>query len=447
MVSMTTDATSPTTPSTDRTAKGPSVVRWGVAVSTAKTLASAGPKASTTAAIGIVEDIRDHALAAEQHVENITGLHVVSSLKDSQVLVVDRPGWAVASVSGYREMLGAPLDAALMKRFPKGLPLTLKMGGYGVGAEVGSLVAFLASHVLGQFDPYSTTAAAPAGRLLLVAPNIVETERKLKADPADFRLWVALHEQTHRVQFAAAPWLRDVLSEQVGILASGLVNRHKGKDRKESTLRARISALGSVARRDNPGSVSDDAEPATAATAPSVGGEGVEESGKDGQSGLLTVITGEAERAALSRITAIMSLLEGHANVVMDSVDRTVIPTVAKIRKRFDQRGSTRSTLQKLLMKVIGMDAKQAQYRDGSTFVRAAVDALGMEGFNVIWRSPEHLPTEKELHAPETWVQRMRDSALVGAPADSSAATTVPAATVPDAAEPGTAPLGTEDLG
>ncbi|MGO3153096.1 MAG: zinc-dependent metalloprotease [Galactobacter sp.] len=435
---MTTDATSPSTHSSDRTAKPTSVVRWGVAVSTAKTLASAGPKASTTAAIGIVEDIREHARAAEQHVENITGLHVASSLKDSQVLVVDRPGWAAASVSGYREMLGTPLDAALLQRFPKGLPLTLKMGGYGVGAEVGSLVAFLASHVLGQFDPYSTTASAPAGRLLLVAPNIVETERKLKVDPADFRLWVALHEQTHRVQFAAAPWLRDVLSEQVGILASGLVNRPKDKERKDSTLKARISALGSAARADNAASMSDDDGPASADTVPS--SPSAAKDGKEGQAGLLTVITGEAEQAALSRITAIMSLLEGHANVVMDSVDRTVIPTVAKIRKRFDQRGASRSTLQKLLMKAIGMDAKQAQYRDGAKFVRAAVDALGMEGFNVIWRSPEHLPIERELHAPETWVQRMRETALVGAPVESAETAQADAAS-----EPGAAPSGTEE--
>jgi coenzyme F420 biosynthesis associated uncharacterized protein len=416
---MTTDATSTSTSGT-RTAPGSSVVRWGVAVSTARTLASAGPKTSTTAAITIVEDIREHAVAAERHVEDITGLHVAASLKDSQVLVVDRPGWAAASVSGYREMLGTPLDAALQKRFPKGLPLTLKLGGYGVGAEVGSLVAFLASHVLGQFDPFSTTADAPAGRLLLVAPNIVETERKLEVDPADFRLWVALHEQTHRVQFAAAPWLREVLSEQLDVLASGLVERPRGKERKDSTLKARISALGSAARDDQATPTPHDATSASAETdASRPDTPGSEESyAADGthenQAGLLSVVTGEAERAALSRITAIMSLLEGHANVVMDSVDRSVIPTVTRTRKRFDQRGASRSALQKLLMKAIGMDAKQAQYRDGAKFVRAAVDELGMEGFNVIWTSPDHLPTEEELHHPDAWVRRMRETALVG---------------------------------
>jgi coenzyme F420 biosynthesis associated uncharacterized protein len=314
-------------------------------------------------------------------------------------------------------MLGAPLDAALAERFPKGLPFTLRMGGYGLGAEIGSLVAFLASHVLGQFDPFSTTASAPAGRLLLVAPNIVENERKLDVDPSDFRLWVALHEQTHRVQFAAAPWLRAELTKQLDALSSGLIARSKDKDAKDSGLKARISALGAASRRAEAAeedTMPDAASPASASDAGS----------QPERAGLLAVVTGESERAALSRITAIMSLLEGHANVVMDSVDRDVIPSVATIRKRFEKRSTTRSALQRLLLKAIGMDAKQAQYRDGASFVSAAVDALGMEGFNVIWRGPEFLPTEEELHAPESWVQRMRDTALVGqAPASPDADT------------------------
>jgi coenzyme F420 biosynthesis associated uncharacterized protein len=191
--------------------------------------------------------------------------------------------------------------------------------------------------------------------------------------------------------------------------------RSKDKEPKDSGLKARISALGAAARRAEAAAedtVPDDASPAPAEVVGS----------QPDRPGLLAVVSGEAERAALSRITAIMSLLEGHANVVMDSVDRSIIPTVSTIRKRFEKRGSTRSALQRLLLKAIGMDAKQAQYRDGAAFVHAAVDALGMEGFNVIWRGPEFLPTEEELHAPETWVQRMRVTALVGAsnPADTT---------------------------
>ena len=83
------------------------------------------------------------------------------------------------------------------------------------GAEVGGLLGFLGGKVLGQFDPFHD----PAGRLLLVAPNIVHVERELEADPTDFRLWVCLHEETHRVQFTAVPWMRDHLFAEIGKLA------------------------------------------------------------------------------------------------------------------------------------------------------------------------------------------------------------------------------------
>lgn len=365
----------------------PGLVRWGAAASTARTLASAGPKFSTSQAIPVVEDIRAKAEASVEHVHRITGLQAARDLRDSQVLVVDRAGWATAAVGGFREMLDPPLRAALAERFPEGLPLSLRLGGYGVAAELGGLVAFLASHVLGQYDPFSTTADAPGGRLLLVAPNLVQVQRKLEVDAADFRLWVALHEQTHRVQFAAAPWLREHLAGLIAELAVGMVSRSGGS----GGLKASVSALGGGVRGD----VSGKGDPV-----PDAAGQG-----------LISLVTGPRERQALSDITAVMSLLEGHANVVMDSVDTDVIPTVATIRERFEQRGSTRSALQKLIMRLIGMAAKQRQYSDGAAFVRAAVEQLGMEGFNAVFTSAEHLPTEQELHAPERWIERMRGGA------------------------------------
>ncbi len=93
--------------------------------------------------------------------------------------------------------------------------MSLAVGSRVTGAEVGLLLGFLASKVLGQFDPFH----APSGRLLLVAPNIVHVERELGVDPADFRLWVCLHEETHRVQFTAVPWMRDHLFGEMTALA------------------------------------------------------------------------------------------------------------------------------------------------------------------------------------------------------------------------------------
>ncbi|RII40982.1 hydrolase [Galactobacter valiniphilus] len=367
-------------------ATGPGgLVRWGVAASTARTLASAGPRLEPGEGARIVEEIRAAAAAGVEHVYRITGLESAHELRDSEVLVVDRAGWATAAVNGFREMLEPGLKQVLGDRFPQGLPMSLKLGGYGVGAEMGGLVTFLASHVLGQYDAFSVSSTAPGGRLLLVAPNIVQVERALSVEPADFRLWVALHEQTHRVQFAAAPWLREYLREQITELMDGLMSL-------PTSLRERLKSLT--------GSVRQDAE------APQ-GGAGQDPAHDGGGMGLLDLVTGPREKEALSRVTAVMSLLEGHANVVMDSVDASVVPTVKTIRQRFEGRGTERSALQKLIMRVIGMAAKQKQYQDGARFVRAAVDELGMEGFNAVWRGREMLPTEAELHEPRLWVERV----------------------------------------
>lgn len=368
---------------------GPGVVRWGVAASTARTLASAGPKVSAAQAAPMVEDIRLKAAASVEHVHRITGLEAARDLRDSEVLVVDRAGWATAAVGGFREMLDPSLRAAIGPKFPQGLPLSLRLGGYGVGAELGALVAFLSGHVLGQYDPFSTSPTAPGGRLLLVAPNIVHTERKLQVDTSDFRLWVALHEQTHRVQFAAAPWLRAHLVAQIAELTSGLAGT-------QTPLGERLKRLSGGVRSDQ-----------DAAVSPPASGVGQQDPLPEGM-GLLELVAGPQERAALSRVTAVMSLLEGHANVVMDGVDASVIPTVKTIRQRFETRGNDRSALQRLVMRVIGMAAKARQYEDGARFVRAGVDALGMQGFNVVWEDAAHLPSEAELHAPQEWIERMR---------------------------------------
>lgn len=109
----------------------------------------------------------------------------------------------------------------------------------------------------------------------------------------------------------------------------------------------------------------------------------------------------------MSHLTAVMSLLEGHANVVMDAVDASIVPTVKTIRRRFEDRGKNRSPLERLVRKLLQLDAKAAQYRDGQKFVGHIVDVIGMEKFNTIWESSEHLPTEEELHDPDSWISRM----------------------------------------
>jgi coenzyme F420 biosynthesis associated uncharacterized protein len=211
------------------------------------------------------------------------------------------------------------------------------------------------------------------GRLLLVAPNVVHIERELEVNPRDFRLWVCLHEETHRVQFTAVPWLRDHLRSEI---KSFLDHTDLDPTVMLSQLRQVVEQFGRISRGDEEVSVLD-------------------------------LLQTPAQREILDRLTAVMSLLEGHADVVMDGVGPEVVPSVATIRERFQRRRGGGSWLDQFLKRILGLDAKLRQYRDGAAFVRAVVADVGQEGFNQIWASPEYLPTRGEISDPRAWVRRV----------------------------------------
>lgn len=370
---------------------GPAVahpVDWAFAARTARSLAAAGPRFTPREATREAEGLRAAAEAAVPHVHRLTGLEAARDLRDWQVLVVDRPTWSRAATQSFATLLD-PTFAHLRDTRPREhAAATTRVTRHATALEMGGILAWMSGRILGQYDPFIAlpgpggTAGGPAGgRLLLVAPNVAQVRAEINVDPADFRLWVCLHEQTHRVQFAAAPWLREHLRAEITALTVGLFDKAESLPERLRTALAAANPLG----RDGA-----DARPT---------------------SGLLGAIQDEEDRERLSRLTAVMSLLEGHANVVMDGVDSSVVSSVKTIRRRFDERGDRRSPLDRMLRRLLGMDAKMAQYRDGQRFVAAAVAELGMAGFNVVWDAPELLPSEAELHAPETWVARIRAQA------------------------------------
>ncbi|WP_420034224.1 zinc-dependent metalloprotease [Streptomyces sp. cg28] len=364
------------------------MVDWNLAVATATRLVRPGPEVSRDEARAVVSELRRHAKASEEHVRAYTRM-ASDDMHDTPVLVVDRPGWVKANVAGFRELLKPLLDKMQERRGPgAGGAVLGAVGGKVTGVELGMLLSFLSSRVLGQYETFapatSDLPAAPngGGRLLLVAPNIVHVERELDVDPHDFRLWVCLHEETHRTQFTAVPWLRDHLEGEIqSFLEETEVD--------PSTFLERIrEAAQSLA-----------------------GGrtEGDDEEGDGGRS-LVELVQSPAQREVLARLTAVMSLLEGHADYVMDGVGPDVVPTVGEIREKFQQRRQKgASRLDTALRKLLGLDAKLRQYRDGERFVRAVVDQVGMDGFNRVWTSPNTLPTKAEIAKPADWVARVHN--------------------------------------
>jgi coenzyme F420 biosynthesis associated uncharacterized protein len=364
----------------------PRLVNWDLAASTAATLTPAGPSMKAAEIRAAVEELRRLAEESVDHVHRITGLEAARDLRDSEVLIVDRAAWSKANARSFEVMLAPAITALAEKRPDQLKSATTAVGGALTGTQMGAILSFLSSKVLGQYDPFcSLLPGGPAaGRLMLVAPNIISVERELNVEPADFRLWVCLHEQTHRVQFAAAPWLRDHMMEQIRELSSSLVDKADTLgERIQQTVKAAVSAAKNSEKDDG-------------------GGPGSSLKGS-----LLELVQGPEEKAVFSHLTAVMSLLEGHANVVMDAVDSSIVPTVKTIRQRFNARGKSRGALETWIRKLMGLDAKARQYADGAKFVRAVIRQIGMEGFNAVWERPENLPTEDEIHHPDMWISRM----------------------------------------
>jgi len=338
----------------------PGMVDWTTAAAVGSRIAGDGPEVDAAEATEAVAELRTGADRSTGLVREFTGL--VAADRTAPVLVVDRAGWVQVNVDAFSKIIdpiAAKLSAA--KGSPSGI--SLAVGSKVTGTEVGLLLGFLGSKVLGQFDPFFE----PSGRLLLVAPNIVHVERELRADPSDFRLWVCLHEETHRMQFTAVPWMRDHLFAQMQALVDTV----------------------------EPATMTDDLL------------KRISESVRGGGGSILDLMGTPEQREILDRITGLMSLLEGHADVVMDGVGPSVIASVESIRGKFNERRKGLGVLDKALRRLLGLDAKMAQYRDGAAFVHGVVDKVGMDDFNAVWAAPEHLPSKDEIHDPAAWMTRV----------------------------------------
>jgi len=349
-------------------------VDWAAAGTMAARLVRPGPRAGREELGDLVGSLREVGRAAADHITEITGLEPadgrgIADVPLSTVLVVDRSSWARANAHVFSTLVPGTLHQR-----------GRSAAGYAGAAQVASVLALLSGKVLGQFDPFT---APGRGRLFLVAPNILAVEREMAAEPADFRLWVALHEQTHALQFAAAPWLAEHVRER----ASRLLELTKQSDDDGAPaglgdLVERVTRVLREALRD--GGASLDSGPALAG------------------------VLGREQAEVVTEVGAVMALLEGHADVTMDAVGPGVVPSVASIRARFDaRRGAVGSPLQRVLRRLLGLDAKLAQYRDGAAFVRAVEKKAGRNAVNAVFTGPESLPTPREIADPRAWVRRV----------------------------------------
>ncbi|MCK8615567.1 zinc-dependent metalloprotease [Gordonia sp. C13] len=339
-----------------------SQIDWTLAASTAKRLVRPGPKTTAYTYEAAQAELADAATRAEAPVREVTGL--ADGLRIPTTRVLDRSGWIDAASVSMRSMLGS--EAGLEMTSPG---LAAKFGG----VQAGGLLAFLSTAILGQYDPFTPDPeTGEPGVLMVVTPNIINVERQLKVVPSDFRLWVCLHEVTHRVQFSANPWLRDYMQDNVAVLTS-----ETGESTTEIVTRM-TKALKSSEPREK------------------------------GIIGAMQLLQSPEQFDAFQRMMVLGTLLEGHADHVMDAVGPAHVPTVASIRTAFDKRRKApQNPVQRIIRALIGMDAKIAQYVRGKAFVDEVVETVGMERFNTVWTSPETMPLPDEIDTPQAWIRRV----------------------------------------
>lgn len=283
---------------------------------------------------------------------------------------IDRPRWIEANIATMRPLLD-PLTTRLGKSSGPLGPALRASTQLLLGAQVGAVTGVLSQRVLGQYDIALLDGERPP-RLLLLAPNIAQAARNMELDRDEFTIWVCIHEVTHAVQFGGAPWLRDHLGGMLRELLDGV------------QVGAGLSGLASV---------------------PSAGDLRAL-AGRLRAGELMRIGLGEERWALVERMQATMSLIEGHAEHVMDAVGAEVLPTIERMREAMTQRRHGRAWPWRILERLLGLEMKMRQYELGREFCDRVVELRGKGALARAWQSERMLPSNDELQHPERWLQR-----------------------------------------
>jgi coenzyme F420 biosynthesis associated uncharacterized protein len=287
--------------------------------------------------------------------------------------VLDRAQWVASAAQGI-ERLAGPAVARLEARRPRRTPAVLAKAGAGLGGlEVAGVLAWLSGRVLGQYDVLVGEQPTDDEDVIsYVGPNVVALEQRFDFDPEQFRLWLCLHESAHRAQFEGAPWVRQYFLAQIDAVVEAMPTS--------------ASAMASGLVRS--------------------ASEALAGRGSLAEHGLLGLVASEAQLEAMGRLTALMSVLEGHGEVVMDEAAKDLVPDAEHFHAVLRARRADPATTSSLASRLLGLEAKLRQYDEGERFVRALRDSGGPDLVAELFSGPDALPTLEELRQPERWLAR-----------------------------------------
>lgn len=344
--------------------RAPGLIDWRTASQVGRSVAGSGPSLNSESRAAFREDMSGAVAAAEALVGEFTGLTAHGA--SSRAWVMGRGDWIDANFRSIERAIEPMLVSTLMAE-KGGVPIGLRTKA--LGAQIGGLFGYVSRKVLGQFDPF--LPPDDEGLIYFVGPNILEVEKRFALVPRDFRLWLALHEVTHRVQFSAADWLRGHI---LTMLDSYLQMTDLDPARIMENLRRVAQDVRGTAQWRT--------------------------------IGVMYALMTPPQREHFHRMQAMMSLVEGHASFVMNKVGDGRIASLDRLRSALAQRRSI-GGLEKVFQQAIGFDHKIKQYGAGEVFVEHIVDRAGMEALNSAWLSPLNLPTPGEMSEPELWLSRV----------------------------------------
>ncbi|MDA8048177.1 MAG: zinc-dependent metalloprotease [Actinomycetota bacterium] len=350
------------------------LIAWDTAGQVARRVARTQTPLSAYELRSLETDFAEMTARAESLVEQETGLRSLAG--PARARVADRSQWVDANVASFQRLL-RPILTKLSERMASGRgrlsPVPVSVTRQLAGTELGLVLGWMSGRVLGQYDQLLIEEERPEEQDIVyyVGPNVVGVERKYGFAPSEFRLWLALHEVTHRMQFTGVPWLRAHFLGLVERTLSGLDPDPK------ALLAALRRSADSIRAGRNP----------------------LEEGG------LATLVAGPDQYAAIQEIGGLMSLLEGHGDVTMNRAASDLIPSAPvfarTLHERRQQRGAAR-----VMSVLLGMDAKMRQYEQGEKFIAAVEVAGGRELFSRVWQGPEWLPSWAEIRSPALWIDR-----------------------------------------
>lgn len=353
-------------------------VAWDLAERVAARVAGREPLEDSYLYRTLEPDFRELTAEAEELVERETGL--VSAAGPARACVTDRAGWVHANVASFQRLLrpvtdklGAALDQPTTFG-PVPIPMA-KMGRGMAGTQVGLLLGWMSTRVLGQYDLLLIEDEHPEDQDIVyyVGPNVLALEKRFAFPPREFRLWLALHEVTHRMQFTGIPWMRPYFLSLIDSTLAGI----------EPDPRRFLDALRRATDAVRHGHSPLD----------------------DG--GLLTLLAGPEQYEAIQQIGGLMSLLEGHGDVTMDRAGADRIPSSERFSRALRHRRQQKGAM-KLITTLVGLEAKMRQYEQGEQFIAAVEAEAGPELLAQAWQGPEWLPDLGEIREPDRWIKRVR---------------------------------------